>query len=70
MTGIIGQRVGGDPANEDEHFAPCGSCGQEFDMRDFEQLAHHETGGHGPYPHPRRLCAASMLLKETLADAR
>jgi hypothetical protein len=65
---IIGQRLGGDPAIEDEHFMPCGSCGQEFDMRDFEQLAHHETSGHGPYPLPRRLCAASLLLTETLAD--
>lgn len=63
---IIGQRVGGDPSDENEHFMACGACGQELDMRDLEQVFHHEETGHGPFPDPRRLCAASAMLKETL----
>lgn len=64
---IVGRFVG-ETRSEADHFAPCGACGQPFDMRDFEQLAHHETPGHGPYPNPQRLCSASLLLSEALAD--
>jgi hypothetical protein len=45
---IIGQRVGGEPANEAEHFVKCPSCGGTFDKRDLAQFLAHS----GPLPHP------------------
>lgn len=45
---FIGQRVGGEPANEAEHFMQCEACGGYFDMRDLGQVFEHE----GPLPHP------------------
>ena len=47
---IIGQRIGGEPESEAEHFLVCPACGQAFDMRDLSQVLHHETKGHGPIP--------------------
>lgn len=40
-TGIIGKRVGGEPANEAEHFYTCSHCGQAVDKRDLGQVFHH-----------------------------
>lgn len=43
----IGRRVGGDPADEAEHFVRCG-CGGWVDRRDLGQVLDHV----GPLPHP------------------
>ena len=43
---IKGKRVGGDPANEADHFYVCEECGQAVDMRDLFQVFHHEEVGH------------------------
>lgn len=47
-TGIIGHRVGGEPADEAEHFHVCRACGQAVDRRDLGQVFHHEVDGHEP----------------------
>lgn len=44
----IGKRVGGEPADESEHFMKCETCGGFFDMRDLGNVLEHE----GPLPHP------------------
>ena len=44
----IGERVGGDPADEAERFMQCPACGGYFDMRDLAQVFDHN----GPMPHP------------------
>lgn len=49
-TGIRGERVGGEPAKESEHFYRCPACGQAVDMRDLGQVFHHEEPGHKPLP--------------------
>lgn len=49
-SGIFGVRVGGEPANEAEHFYTCAACGQAVDMRDLGQVFHHEEDGHKPIP--------------------
>jgi hypothetical protein len=41
-----GRRLGGDPADEREHFEACAECGQEFDKRDLSQVRHHNVPGH------------------------
>jgi len=46
----LGQRVGGDPADEAEHFYLCQACQQPVDMRDLAAVFHHEEPGHGPLP--------------------
>lgn len=43
-------RVGGDPANEVEHFYICLACGQAVDKRDLGEVFHHEMPGHEPLP--------------------
>lgn len=48
--GIVGQRVGGDPLDEAEHFFLCPSCDQPVDMRDLAAVIHHEVPGHEPLP--------------------
>jgi hypothetical protein len=45
---IIGTRVGGEPANETDHFFKCKACGQAVDMRDLGQVFHHEEDDHKP----------------------
>ena len=40
-SGIVGNRVGGEPVDEAEHFERCPECGKVFDMRDLEQVAKH-----------------------------
>ncbi|MDB5407711.1 MAG: hypothetical protein JWL84_2623 [Rhodospirillales bacterium] len=47
---IIGERVGGDPADEAEHYQVCPACGQTVDMRDLDAVLHHEREGHEPLP--------------------
>jgi hypothetical protein len=47
---FIGQRVGGDPANELQHFHLCKACHQPVDMRDLAAVFHHEEKGHQPLP--------------------
>jgi hypothetical protein len=46
----IGVPVGGDPADESEHFYQC-DCGAWVDMRDLATVLDHE----GPLPHPDRV---------------
>jgi hypothetical protein len=45
---FMGRRVGGDPANEAEHFIKCGACGGWIDCRDLGAVFEHER----PLPHP------------------
>jgi hypothetical protein len=45
---FIGKRVGGEPANEADHFIICAVCGGLIDCRDLGQVFEHE----GPLPHP------------------
>ncbi|PZV34388.1 hypothetical protein [Mesorhizobium kowhaii] len=45
---IPGKRHGGEPANEQENFMTCPICGQQIDMRDFRQVAHHDDPEHEP----------------------
>lgn len=44
----IGERVGGPPTEDAEHFIRCPACGGWIDMRDLGQVFEHE----GPLPHP------------------
>jgi hypothetical protein len=46
----IGERVGGDPDDEAEHFMRCPACGGWIDMRDLAEVFEHE----GPLPHPKQ----------------
>lgn len=41
-----GKRVGGEPADEAEHFFICESCGQAVDMRDLVEVFRHDEPGH------------------------
>jgi hypothetical protein len=50
LKSIHGKRVGGEPANEADHFYVCGACGQAVDMRDLHAVFHHEREGHKPLP--------------------
>jgi hypothetical protein len=43
-----GQRGGGEPATEAEHYIRCPTCAGLIDMRDLAQVMKHE----GPLPHP------------------
>lgn len=45
---IIGQRVGGEPSSEAEHFFVCGDCGQSFDMRRLDEVLYHTEPDHVP----------------------
>ena len=69
LRAIIGQRVGGDPADEIEHFYLCAACQQPVDMRDLFAVFHHEEAGHEPLPveDAERLLRISEHLKTTLA---
>lgn len=64
----IGQREGGDPADEAEHFYLCKACGQAVDMRDLAAVFHHEEPGHGPLPveDAERLLRISEQLRSCL----
>jgi hypothetical protein len=44
----IGERGGGEPKDDAEHFIRCPTCGAMFDMRDLGQALEHL----GPLPHP------------------
>jgi hypothetical protein len=55
---IIGHRVGGEPADEAEHFIKCPTCGNWIDMRDLAQVLEHE----GPLPHPAQDRAQSVQV--------
>lgn len=44
----LGHRVGGDPADEREHFFQCTICGGWVDMRDMGDVLAHE----GPHERP------------------
>ena len=39
---LIGERVGGEPKSEAEHFIKCPECGGYVDMRDLGQVLEHE----------------------------
>jgi hypothetical protein len=45
---VMGERVGGPPLTEAEHFWKCEACGGWFDMRDLGAVLDHEE----PLPHP------------------
>jgi hypothetical protein len=48
LRGIRGQRIGGEPADEAEHFYTCEHCGQSVDRRDLFSVLHHEQAEHKP----------------------
>ena len=43
---ILGQRIGGDPEDEAEHFMQCPVCHEMFDMRDLEAVLYHDQPEH------------------------
>lgn len=45
-----GERLGGPPKDEAEHFIKCEACGGWIDCRDLGSVFAHE----GPLPHPAR----------------
>jgi hypothetical protein len=49
-SGQVGERVGGPPADEGQHYHVCPECGQAVDWRDFGRLFHHATPGHERLP--------------------
>ena len=69
LRAIIGQRVGGDPADEIEHFYLCAACHQPVDKRDLFAVFHHEEADHQPLPaeDAERLLRISERLQTTLA---
>lgn len=64
----VGQRVGGDPLDEAEHFYLCAACQQPVDMRDLAAVFHHEEPGHEPLPveDAERLLRISEALRAVL----
>jgi hypothetical protein len=50
LKGIRGKRLGGEPADEAEHFYTCPTCGQSVDKRDLFAVFHHEQEEHQPLP--------------------
>lgn len=65
---LVGVRVGGDPADEAEHFYPCNACRQLVDMRDLAAVFHHEESNHEPLSAQEadRLVRISIQLRRTL----
>lgn len=65
---IVGERIGGEPADEAEHFYLCKACQQPVDMRDLAAVFHHEEPGHEPLPaeDAERLLRISEQLGRTL----
>jgi hypothetical protein len=49
-SGIVGERIGGSPADERVHFYVCPVCGQAVDKRDLGQVFHHGQPGHDRLP--------------------
>jgi hypothetical protein len=50
LKDIRGKPVGGEPADEAEHFYTCGTCGQSVDKRDLFAALHHEQEEHEALP--------------------
>jgi hypothetical protein len=48
--GKVGERVGGPPPDEREHFYQCPECDQAIDKRDLGQVLYHATPGQKPLP--------------------
>jgi len=51
---IIGERLGGEPQDEREHFIECPACGRWLEMRDLTAVLAHEhdcVGRPAPPPH-------------------
>lgn len=47
---IQGRCLDGDASNELEHYVLCPECCQAVDLRDFDQVTHHEEPGHDWIP--------------------
>ncbi len=49
-VGIVkpGVCVSHEITDESQHFCPCASCGQLFDMRDLSDVMYHEEPDHKP----------------------
>jgi hypothetical protein len=45
---VMGERIGGPPLSEAEHFWKCEACGGWYDMRDLVAMLDHAE----PLPHP------------------
>ena len=65
---VVGERLGGEPTDEAEHFYLCKGCGQPVDMRDLGAVFHHEEPSHEPLPaeDAERLIRISEQLQRTL----
>lgn len=50
MDTIQGHRIAPNSVNGLDHFYTCAECGQAVDMRNLEQVFHHEEPGHTPHP--------------------
>lgn len=48
LNALKSARVGGEPADEGEHFYLCAHCGQAVDMRKLGDVFHHEGPDHEP----------------------
>ena len=49
---IIGERLGGEPQDEREHFIKCPACGRWLDMRRLDEILEHERACDGSPSHP------------------
>jgi len=50
---IIGEPLGGEPENEQEHFIDCPACGRWLDMRNLSEIVEHvKTCDGSPAPRP------------------
>lgn len=45
---VAGERLGGEPPTEADHFYVCAACGQAVDRRDIRQVLWHEVPDHEP----------------------
>lgn len=46
---IVGNKVGGDPENEEDNFYFCDICNQYIDRKLLWQVMHHQYIGHKPH---------------------
>lgn len=53
LNAFPGKRIGGEPADEADHFITCAACGQAIDCRNLGDVFHHEDEGHKPLGRPQ-----------------
>jgi hypothetical protein len=50
LNALASEPIGGEPADESQHFYVCTQCGQAVDMRKLGDVFHHEEPDHEPLP--------------------